>query len=124
MLRGRGSNLRAQARQRLIATAVAVACALALPAAAPAKVWVVKGAGYGHGAGMSQYGAKGYAQHGFGYQAILAHYYTGTTTGTTTSRTVRVLLRLYTKSVSFNGAGSACDVGLKPGTTYVAKRKG
>ncbi|MFL5906442.1 MAG: SpoIID/LytB domain-containing protein [Solirubrobacterales bacterium] len=98
--------------------------ALALPAAASAKVWVVKGAGYGHGAGMSQYGAKGYAQHGFGYQAILAHYYTGTTTGTTTSRTVRVLLRLYTKSVSFNGAGSACGVGLKPGTTYVAKRKG
>jgi SpoIID/LytB domain protein len=107
----------------LIATAVAIACVLALPAAASAKIWVVKGAGFGHGAGMSQYGAKGYAEHGFGYQAILAHYYTGTTIGTTSSRTIRVLLQASVGSVRFNGAGSACGVGLKPAKTYVAKRK-
>ena len=97
---------------------------LAAPGAASAKVWVVKGAGFGHGVGMSQYGAKGYAQNGFGYQAILAHYYTGTTIGTTANRTVRVLLQSSVRSVSFNGAGSACGATLKPAKTYVAKRKG
>ncbi len=30
---------------------------------------------------MSQEGALGYALHGFGYEAILAHYYTGTAIG-------------------------------------------
>src|SRR4051812_8334969 len=44
-----------------------LACALAIPAAASAKVWVVKGAGFGHGVGMSQYGAYGYAKHGFSF---------------------------------------------------------
>jgi stage II sporulation protein D len=102
----------------------ALICALVLPAAAAGKVWVVKGAGYGHGAGMSQYGAYGYAKHGFTYDAILAHYYTGTTVGPTTDRTVRVLLRPYVSSVSFRGAGSACGATLKPGGTYVAKGKG
>ena len=33
--------------------------------------------GYGHGVGMSQYGANGYANHGYTYQDILKHYYTG-----------------------------------------------
>jgi len=70
----------------------ALTCALLLPAAASAKVWVVKGAGFGHGVGMSQYGAYGYAKHGARYDAILAHYYTGTTLGTTSDRPVRVLL--------------------------------
>ena len=35
--------------------------------------------GYGHGVGMSQTGAEGYAQDGWGYQQILNHYYPGTT---------------------------------------------
>ena len=103
----------------------ALCCLLAFPAtAAGAKRWIVKGAGYGHGVGMSQYGANGYAKHGFGYDAILTHYYTGTTIGTTTSRTIRVLLRSSARSVSFAGAGSACGAALKPAKTYVAKRKG
>jgi stage II sporulation protein D len=102
----------------------ALVCVLVLPAAAAGRTWVVKGAGFGHGAGMSQYGAYGYAKHGFTYDAILTHYYTGTTVGTTTDRTVHVLLRPYVPSVSFRGAGSACGVTLKPGPTYVAKRKG
>jgi SpoIID/LytB domain protein len=123
MLRGRGPIIGGLRRRRLIAAAIALACALALPAAASGKIWVVKGRGFGHGVGMSQYGAKGYAEHGVGYQAILTHYYTGTTIGSTTNRTVRVLLRAGVRSVSFNGAGSACGTGLKPGKTYVAKRK-
>jgi stage II sporulation protein D len=110
--------------------------ALALPGAASAMVrsagahkaaaraWVVKGAGFGHGVGMSQYGAYGYAKHGFGYRDILGHYYTGTTIGTTADQSVRVLLRDGASSVSFRGAGSACGAALKPAKGYVAKRKG
>ena len=116
-----------RARPRLRASLVAAAVAslaLLVPSAASAKKWVVKGAGFGHGTGMSQYGAKGFAARGTPYSSILGHYYTGTTLGTAPSQTVRVLLRPYLPSVRFRGAGSACGVGLKPGKTYVAKRKG
>ena len=41
---------------------------------------------------MSQYGAWGYALHGYGYQQILSHYYPGTTLGTTPATLIRVLL--------------------------------
>lgn len=36
------------------------------------------GTGWGHGVGMSQHGAKGYAEEGWDYRRILAHYYRGT----------------------------------------------
>ncbi len=39
--------------------------------------FTISGRGYGHGVGMSQYGAKGMAEKGFGYQDILKFYYTG-----------------------------------------------
>src|SRR3954470_18608814 len=109
---------------RGIKAAAVVACALVLPAAASAKVWVVKGAGFGHGVGMSQYGAYGYAKHGFKFDQIVTHYYTGTTLGTTADKSVRVLLRDSVGSVAFHGANAACGVGIKPAKTYVAKRKG
>ncbi|HEX5894139.1 MAG TPA: SpoIID/LytB domain-containing protein [Solirubrobacterales bacterium] len=115
---------RLRLRASLVAVAVASLALLVVPSAASAKKWVVKGAGFGHGTGMSQYGAKGFAARGTPYSSILAHYYTGTTLGTAPSQTVRVLLRPYLPSVRFRGAGSACGVGLKPGKTYVAKRKG
>jgi SpoIID/LytB domain protein len=102
----------------------AFACLLVLPAMASAKVWVVKGAGFGHGVGMSQYGAYGYAKHGFKFDQILTHYYTGTTIGTTADTSVRVLLLDSVGSVAFHGANAACGAGIKPGKTYVAKRKG
>jgi stage II sporulation protein D len=54
---------------------------IAHAAAAAQKTLVIAGAGAGHGVGMSQEGAYGYALHGYGSQAILAHYYTGTTIG-------------------------------------------
>ena len=50
------------------------------------------GRGYGHGVGFSQYGAYGRASAGQDYQTILAHYYQGTTLGTTTNAQVRVLV--------------------------------
>lgn len=46
-----------------------------------AQTLVITGAGDGHGVGMSQDGALGYAEHGYTYQQILAHYYTGTAIG-------------------------------------------
>jgi SpoIID/LytB domain protein len=109
-------------RGRTILLAV-IAC-LALPAGASAKTWTVKGAGFGHGVGMSQYGAYGYAKHGFTYDAILAHYYTGTTLGAAPAHTVHVLLQANVGSVSFSGANAACGASLTPGQTYVATRSG
>lgn len=60
---------------------------------ARANTLLIEGAGDGHGVGMSQAGALGFAQHGYAYQAILAHYYTGTAIGQVSPKTrVRVLM--------------------------------
>ena len=70
-----------------------VAAALAVvPAAGAATSFVVTGHGFGHGIGLSQYGAYGYAQHGWTPAQILRHYYRGSTIGTVPSQPVRVLL--------------------------------
>jgi stage II sporulation protein D len=50
------------------------------------------GHGWGHGLGLSQWGAHGYAQHGWTYDRILAHYYPGTTLGTSPVASIRVLV--------------------------------
>jgi len=55
-------------------------------------LFLVSGHGWGHGVGMSQYGADGYAQHGWTYDQILAHYYPGTTLAQAPVATIRVLL--------------------------------
>src|SRR6478735_10512693 len=70
-----------------------ILAALAVPAVAPAgTVFLLDGRGWGHGVGMSQWGAEGYARHGFGYRQILAHYYPRTHIGIADPRQVRVLL--------------------------------
>ena len=38
---------------------------------------IFTGYGHGHGVGMSQVGAKSYAQDGWSHEKILAHYYRG-----------------------------------------------
>ena len=38
----------------------------------------IKGYGWGHGVGLSQYGAKAFAENGYTYEKILSHYYKGT----------------------------------------------
>jgi SpoIID/LytB domain protein len=68
-----------------------------------ASVLVVSGHGWGHGLGMSQWGAYGYAKHGWTYDRILAHYYPGTTLGPAKLATVRVLLS-EKKKTSLNSA--------------------
>jgi SpoIID/LytB domain protein len=76
-----------------IAGLAAIVLALCARSAAASPTLVITGAGFGHGVGMSQEGALGYAQHGYGYAAILAHYYTGTSLGTVpASTTVRMLI--------------------------------
>jgi stage II sporulation protein D len=102
----------------------ALCACLAAPAQAPAASWVVKGAGFGHGVGMSQYGAYGYAQHGFGHREILAHYYTGTEIGKAGKSRIRVLLQSGRRSVSFSGVDSAGTKRLNAATTYVARPRG
>ncbi len=55
-------------------------------------VLVLDGHGWGHGLGLSQWGAYGYAKHGWSYDRILAHYYPGTSLGPAKLAAVRVLL--------------------------------
>jgi len=66
--------------------------AVAAGSARAASVLVVSGRGWGHGVGMSQWGAYGYALHGWDYRRILAHYYPGTRLGRVGEPRVRVLL--------------------------------
>ena len=64
------------------------------PAVAPvtATTFVASGRGWGHGVGMSQYGALGYANDGWTYDQILAHYYAGAQLGPAPVARVRVLV--------------------------------
>ena len=83
---------RARAVKAACRTAAVAASTLALLAlgatCAGASTLLIEGAGDGHGVGMSQDGAFGFARHGWSYQAILAHYYTGTSIGKAPARTV------------------------------------
>jgi stage II sporulation protein D len=73
---------RPRVRNRAAGMLSVAAVALSIWAsAASASTLVIEGAGDGHGVGLSQDGALGYAQHGWSYEAILTHYYTGTTLG-------------------------------------------
>ncbi len=68
---------------------------LVLACTAPASagtVFLIDGRGWGHGVGMSQYGARGYAEAGWGHRRILSHYYRGTKLRVVPARPVRVLL--------------------------------
>jgi stage II sporulation protein D len=77
----------------LTAVLLSFGSALGAPGLARASDLVIAGGGDGHGVGMSQEGALGYAEHGASYQAILAHYYTGTAIGAAPANTqVRVLI--------------------------------
>ena len=64
----------------------------AKPAAVTATTFVVSGRGWGHGVGMSQYGALGFANDGWTYDQILAHFYVGAALGPAPVARVRVLV--------------------------------
>src|SRR5437870_6391789 len=93
----------------MVKIAAVILAALGLQGSAPAKhadrlaqplpAIFVSGHGWGHGIGMAQYGAYGYALHGWTFDRIVAHYYPGTTLGETDLRKVRVLLADRSKRV-------------------------
>src|SRR5215207_3712834 len=101
--------------------AALLALLVAVPAEGAAR-FTIRGAGFGHGVGMSQYGAMGYAAHGWTYDRILAHYYSGTALGKlNASRDVRVLLQSASGSASFSGASSGGGKTLSPAKAYTVR---
>jgi stage II sporulation protein D len=96
----------------MVKIAAVILAALGLQGSAPAKhadrlaqplpAIFVSGHGWGHGIGMAQYGAYGYALHGWTFDRIVAHYYPGTTLGETDLRKVRVLLADRSKRVAIS----------------------
>src|SRR3954466_3038593 len=106
---------------RTLLTTLAALLALAAPAfGAPKTTFTIRGAGFGHGVGLSQYGAMGYAEHGWSAAQILGHYYTGTSLGTTDpNRKVRVQLIADAGSVRISGAKQAGARKLDPAQSYV-----
>ena len=74
----------AAAAPRDLPPVCAAKCVAAKPGTGP--LFLFSGHGWGHGIGMSQYGAWGYALHGYDDEQILAHYYPGTSLGTTPYR--------------------------------------
>lgn len=98
--------------------ALAVVLLLSLAASAAAYTtstqFTITGRGWGHGIGMSQYGAYGYANHGWKYKDILKHYYTGIGFGTVANDNIRVRLRSGLSSVKVT-----CDNAYRAWTTGV-----
>ena len=83
--------------------AVVLVSAVAAASAASARAGsalIVTGHGWGHGVGLSQWGAYGYALHGWKYRRILAHYYPGTKMSSVGDLRVRVLLTQRAASVT------------------------
>ena len=66
---------------------------------------------------MSQWGARGYALHGWGWRRILAHYYPGTQVGATGNENVRVLLAASQPSIDV-GCAKGMRVGDATGRTW------
>ena len=89
--------LRAMAAPSLLVLLLAAGASARPDAVTPtpatvSTVFSVSGRGWGHAVGMSQYGALGFAQHGWSYQRIIAHYFRGTQLGRAPTAKVRVLL--------------------------------
>jgi stage II sporulation protein D len=73
-------------------------------AAQGAELVLVRGGGSGNGVGMSQWGAEGYARHGWDYRQILAHYYPHTSFAPVSDVPIRVLLLEGRPSVAVSSA--------------------
>jgi stage II sporulation protein D len=86
----------------LVASGAAPAEPTPLP---PTPTFAISGRGWGHGVGMSQWGALGFAQRGYGYERILAHYYRGTALGRAPAARLRVLLVDARKTLTVSSGG-------------------
>jgi stage II sporulation protein D len=87
-----GSTLALSLTTTSATTTAAATTAATTTTSTASSVLAFSGHGWGHGLGLSQWGAYGYAKHGWTYDRILAHYYSGTTLGSAKVATVRVLL--------------------------------
>jgi SpoIID/LytB domain protein len=94
-----GREIAVRLRLGVALLVAAVVCATAGTARAGSAL-VVTGHGWGHGVGLSQWGAYGYALHGWQYRRILAHYYPGTTMGHVGEEHIRVLLTQGASSIT------------------------
>ena len=81
---------------------VTVSLALVVFFPSTAAAFTIRGHGWGHGVGMSQWGARGLADHGWGWRGILAHYYPGTELSRVTHVKVHVLVRQGRRAVAFS----------------------
>ncbi len=124
MQRPRGTRPLRTRPPRTTLALVAVLASLVMAGSADASSgFYIRGGGFGHGIGMGQYGALGYALHGYGYAAILNHYYTGTALGTTNpDQIVTVLLEV--GSASLRGASAAAGKQLNPRSSYSVLQSG
>jgi stage II sporulation protein D len=111
-------------RLGLQATLVAaIGSLLAFPGTAfGGGLFLINGGGWGNGVGMSQWGAEGYARHGWDYQRILAHYYPHTKTEVWADRTVRVLVAEAQDQVAVGSAAPFKLVDARGRTVHVPAR--
>jgi stage II sporulation protein D len=130
ILGGLASSLLAASRALPSSTTSSTSLTATVTTSPASSVVVFSGHGWGHGLGMSQWGAYGYAKHGWTFDRILTHYYTGTTLGPAKVASVRVLLASAKKTtiestdtwtvVDAAGTKAALDPGplvLKPNLT-------
>jgi stage II sporulation protein D len=127
----------ARGRRIRLALAGAIVLVMLLVAAAPAGAqstqyeFTIMGHGWGHGVGLSQWGAYGYASHGWSYRSILKHYYTGIGFATVPDTVIRVNLRSGLDAVKLTcaqdytvqgkGAATTIPAGTVATTTYTER---
>jgi stage II sporulation protein D len=107
------------------ATAVLAVLALGFGLASSgrsAELVIVRGGGSGNGVGMSQWGAEGYALHGWDYEQILGHYYPHTAFTRVENVPIRVLLLVNRPSVVLSSKAPFLLVDARGLRVHVAKK--
>lgn len=94
-------------RSAVPVVSLAIALLLALGAVTPAYAFRFRVRGYGHGLGMSQFGAQGFALHGYTYDQILRYYYGNA--GTDPQTTVAGLISEPKRDVLLDKAAGSGD---------------
>ncbi|MHB1135796.1 MAG: SpoIID/LytB domain-containing protein [Coriobacteriia bacterium] len=94
-----------------LGTLLSLALVLGGPASALAETtFNFTSRGYGHGLGMSQYGAKGFAEHGYSYDYILRYYY-GNAGRDAKTKVVTWPTAEPTRDVNLDGAANSTNAG-------------
>jgi len=102
--------VRTMARRLTVLFALSAALLTAAVPAGAATKFTLIGHGWGHGIGLSQWGAYGYASHGWTYRQILAHYYTGTAIGQSPTGFVERVAMMNARTTVHFGASAAMQV--------------